>query len=84
MFLSKIYPLLHINVSYETFAPLASRQDEMFYSGRNKLDTRRALSFLLSSLLYTYLSFAQLACKMAKRHRTAARALMYAFYNKAV
>ena len=84
MFLSKIYPLLHINVSYETFTPLASRQDEMFYIDRNKLNTRRALSFLLSSLLYTYLSFAQLACNIAKWHCTAARALMCAFRGKAI
>lgn len=35
-------------------------------------------------LLCIYLSFAQLASNMAKRRRMAARALMYAFYNKAV
>lgn len=52
-FYQKIYPQLHINVSYETFAPLASRQDEMFYSGRNKLDTRQTLS----SLYFTFCAY---------------------------
>lgn len=83
MLLSKIYPLLHINVSYETFTLSASRQDEMFYSGRNKLDTRQTLSSYIL-LLCIYLSLAQLACNIAKRRRTAARALMCVFRGKAV
>ena len=83
MLLSKIYPLLHINVSYETFAPLASRQDRCFIAaGTNLIHDRRFHPYIL--LLCIYLSFAQLACNIAKRRRTAAGALMCAFYNKAV
>ena len=83
MHLSKIYPLLLINVSYETFTLLASRQTGCFIAaGTNLIHDRRFHPYIL--LLCIYLSFAQLACNIAKRHRTAARALMCIFRGKAV
>ena len=83
MLLLKIYPLLHINVSYETFTPLASRQTGCFIAaGTNLIHGRRFHPHIL--LLCIYFSFAQLACKMAKWRRTAARALMCIFRGKAV
>lgn len=51
-------------------------------AGTDLIHDRRFHPYIL--LLCIYLSFAQLASNMAKWRRMAARALMYAFYNKAV
>ena len=51
-------------------------------AGTNLIHDRRFHPYIL--LLCTYLSFAQLVCNIAKRRRTAARALMCIFRGKAV